>query len=124
LAQLSVNIEHGRLKTRYEEFFEEIFNRDHILFNSFGITSYKIIQTEGTEERIGSGPAYRTPPYNGGFKVGLYNDENVMTDFLWMRGSKTEPIFRLLVDCKGDNTNRHDYLLELHRLVITRALQS
>ena len=50
LAQLSVNIEHGRLKTRYEEFFEEIFNRDHILFNSFGITSYKIIQTEGTEE--------------------------------------------------------------------------
>ncbi|HQB54505.1 MAG TPA: phosphoglucomutase [Sphaerochaeta sp.] len=124
LAQLQVNIEHGLLKTRYEEFFEELFVRDQILFNSFGITSYKIIQTEGTEERIGSGPAYRTPPYNGGFKVGLYDDENVMTDFLWMRGSKTEPIFRLLVDCKGDHANRHDYLLELHRLIITRALQS
>ncbi|NLZ76810.1 MAG: phosphoglucomutase, partial [Spirochaetales bacterium] len=124
LARLSVEIEHGLLKSRYEEFFEEIFTRDHILFNSFGIASYKIIQTEGAEERIGSGPAYRTPPYNGGFKVGLYDDENVMTDFLWMRGSKTEPVFRLLVDCRGDDLNRHDYLLELHRLIITRALQS
>lgn len=124
LAKLEVGIDHGLLKTRYEQFFDGIFKRDQVIFKSFGISSYKIIQTEGLEERIGSGPTYRNPPYTGGFKVALYNKENVMTDYLWMRGSKTEPVFRLLVDCMGDDKNRHDYLLELHRLIITQSLRS
>lgn len=121
-AKMKVDINHGILKNHYEAFFDEIFHRDAVVFRNLKIHSYQIIQTEGTEERIGQGVAYRTAPYSGGFKVALYDENGVMSDYLWMRGSKTEPIFRLLVDCKGSDQERHDYLLELHRSIIVQAL--
>ena len=41
--------------------------------------------------------------------------------FLWMRGSKTEPVFRLIADVAGDREETHDYLLAWQRSLIERA---
>ena len=84
-------------------------------------TSFTIFQTEGTNSYEGMGEAFRHGAFNGGYKVALKNKDGVITDYLWMRGSKTEPVFRVVVDCQGDDESRYEYLLTWHRSLIQRA---
>jgi phosphomannomutase len=38
-----------------------------------------------------------------------------------MRGSGTEPVFRIMADVEGANLHLHDSLLEWHRAMLTEA---
>ncbi len=115
----------GQLKEYYEELFLEQFEeRKEELAKRFGIYSFRGEQTEGTQLKRGLGAQHRTPPMLGGVKI-LFQDVNGEdTDFIWMRPSGTEPLFRVVADALGDDRERHDYLIEWQRqLVATSALK-
>lgn len=114
--------DHGLLKDAYEKHFAASFTkRKEELLEKYGIESYSIEQTEGTVVRHGGGRENRTSPYRGGYKVLLHDTQQRITDFMWMRGSGTEKIFRVMVDAQGDNQGRHDYLLAWHHSLIQAA---
>ena len=64
---------------------------------------------------------FRSGLEKGGLKIIFSNKEGLDTDYIWMRGSGTEPVFRVLADCMGKNTKREEWLLKWHRSMIERA---
>ena len=116
------SMDHGKLKDAYERLFvTDYAQRSAELEKRFGIFGWREEQTEGTTLRLGLGAAYRTPPMRGGLKIVFSNQLGVDTDFIWMRGSGTEPVFRILADALGDDQERHDYLLAWQRDLVQRA---
>ncbi len=113
---------HGDLKDAYEDLFRQSFRKkEKELASRFGIFSYSEEQMEGTLCTPHSGSAHRHPPYTGGLKILLHDSEGNVTDFLWMRGSGTEPVFRIMVDALGDDAVRHDELLSWHHNLVLSA---
>lgn len=110
------------LKAEYERRFLYAWERERDLFREqFGICSWKAVQYEGTAARDGIGPGSRSQEASGGLKIIFYDDHGRETDFIWMRGSKTEPVFRVMADCKGSDAQREASLLNWHRMLIQRA---
>lgn len=120
-AVMKINCGHGELKRRYEALLASDWIQRASDLEERGFTSYRVYQTEGLECRAGIGEEYRTPPYTGGYKVALCDRDGREQAFLWMRGSKTEPVFRLIADVAGDREETHDYLLAWQRSLIERA---
>ncbi len=124
-AKAKINIkseDHGLLKDAYEKLFVLSYaKKKDELFNRFGIASWSVEQTEGTQSYKEMGKEYRTPPYKGGFKILFHDKENRISDFMWMRGSGTENIYRIMVDAQGDDPSRHDYLLQWHFSLVQAA---
>jgi phosphoglucomutase len=111
--------DHDRLKSRYEEILSSRWPEfEPELSRRMGITGYRIVQYEGT--RTIHGPGQRSWGGQGGFKVILTGRDGREIGFLWMRDSKTEPVFRVMADI---STSREDekYLLELHRGILVQA---
>jgi phosphoglucomutase len=52
---------------------------------------------------------------NGGLKIRFFNDEGRAQAALWMRGSATEPLFRVMADVEGSDKWRERELIEWHR---------
>lgn len=119
--KMAIQKNHQELKNRYESLFLSDWLDKSEMLSQMGIHGYRFEQTESTHCRIGMGEAFRSPPYSGGMKTVLLDEDGVATDFLWMRGSKTEPVFRVLADCKGVDEQRHDILLAWHRDLIKRS---
>ncbi|MDC7224110.1 MAG: phosphatidylglycerol lysyltransferase, partial [Spirochaetales bacterium] len=116
---------HGPLKARYEEHFPTQWEaRREELARRYHITGWEERNMEGTEERIGTGPQTRTGAEKGGFKILFHNKEGRHTDYIWMRGSGTEPVFRVLADCEGNDPEREAYFLAWHKEIITQADQN
>lgn len=125
-------VDHSILKSRYEEIFLEAWTEKmgH-LWDEYGITGFEEINYEGTGERRGFGSAYRTGEQSGGLKILLTSGDSadpVPRGFLWMRGSGTEPVFRVMVDVDaepcgstGKARELHDYLLGWHREMVREA---
>jgi phosphomannomutase len=67
------------------------------------------------------GPSKRSGDERGGLKILLQDKERKNRAFLWMRGSGTEPVFRLLVDVEGERPELFDYLLNWQRSMIEEA---
>lgn len=120
-ALMQIDIGHGELKRRYEALFTTQWQERTDDLERMGFTTYRVYQTEGLECRAGLGEEHRTPPYTGGYKVALCDRDGKEQAFLWMRGSKTEPVFRLMVDLRGSCTDTYDYLLAWHRALIEQA---
>lgn len=113
---------HGKLKDAYEKVFvTDYAKRSGELEQRFGICGWREEQTEGTILRTGLGPSYRNPPMRGGLKIVFSDKLGNDTDFIWMRGSGTEPVFRIMADAYGHDIERHDYLLSWQRDLVTRA---
>ncbi|MGE4453808.1 MAG: phosphoglucomutase [Sphaerochaeta sp.] len=119
--KMQIHQSHQVLKNRYEVLLESDWVAKQDMLEELDIHAYTVYQSEGTVTREGIGQKQRTPPFSGGYKVALRNKEGIITDFLWMRGSKTEPVYRVMVDCRGDDVSRHDKLLAWHRSLIARA---
>ena len=88
------------LKKRFQGIFEQQWKANSARYKSkFGFASWEAVATVGTEEMRGiedfgvSG--------TGGLKIIFYDDDKEPIAFMWMRGSKTEPIFRIMADVKG-----------------------
>jgi phosphomannomutase len=120
---MQIHHDHSVLKSRYEVLFQADWIEKQAMLRELDIYTYTVFQSEGTSTVEGMGEAFRSPPYTGGYKVALKNKDGIITDFLWMRGSKTEPVYRVMVDSRGDDVSRHDRLLAWHRSLIARADQ-
>ena len=119
--KMQVNSSQRQLKQAYEELFLMEWETRKEELKAMGIISYTVFQMEGINLYQGMGEENRNEPFSGGYKVVFSNAQEEETDCIWMRGSKTEPVFRVLADCKGTDQRRHDYLLEWQRDLIKKA---
>ncbi len=112
--------DHGKLKAAYEEIFPEAFEeRKGWLSDNWAIESYRIVNYEGTREF--PGPGNRSGDERGGFKVELLGDQGKPIGFVWMRGSKTEPAFRIMADLATSRREDEEALLAWHTALVRRA---
>ena len=124
------SISHAELKANYERIFPEAFEkRKAQLKNDYGITGWYEINYEGTSALKGVGPGYRSGKETGGLKImltGTSEDASgipVMKDiaYLWMRGSGTEPVFRVMTDIEGGSSSAMHELLNWQRALVAEA---
>lgn len=114
--------DHAVLKRRYEqEFLRQWEMRRGELESRFGIVSYEELNCEGIEERNGFGPEFRTGTHRGGMKLQFLDQAQRPIAFIWMRGSGTEPVFRVLADVRSADRDDARYLLDWHRSMIEAA---
>lgn len=112
--------DHGSLKAAYEALLPEAFEqRRSWLTANWGITSYRIVNYEGT--RSLPGPGNRSGDQRGGFKVELLTAQEEVKGFLWMRGSKTEPAFRIMADLETDRDQDEKEVLDWHTELVRKA---
>ena len=116
------SVPQSALKRRFEENLPVQFaGRSQMLRRGADITEWRVINYESTEAREGIGN--RTGSESGGLKVMLTDSNGRDTGFLWMRGSKTEPVFRIMVDIEGHRSELENELLQwLREMVGTAAV--
>ncbi|MCK4543838.1 MAG: hypothetical protein KAU17_16520, partial [Spirochaetales bacterium] len=87
----------------------------------FGITGWKEMNYEGTRAKEGVGSQFRSGEERGGLKILFHDSQGRDCAYIWMRGSGTEPVFRILADVKGDYPEKEEWLLSWHRKIIEEA---
>ena len=114
--------DHKRLKAVWEEIFLQDWEKRRAeLADRWGLESWLEINTEGTMEKIGFGPEYRSGAERGGLKILFSDSSGEAQAHIWMRGSKTEPVFRILADVRGARPQLETYLIQWQRSMIERA---
>ncbi len=114
--------DHRILKERYEKIFlKEWKEKEAYLRRHFGIVTWKEINYEGTAAKEGMGSGFRSGTERGGLKIIFMDGNGKETDYIWMRGSGTEPVFRILADCEGKDTEREKWFLHWQRSMIEKA---
>ena len=108
------------IKTKYEELLKQTFDNE-IKGKIPACSFYRVLQTEGTIEREGIGPKFRSATAKGGLKVQFVDFKGSSLGYMWMRPSGTEPVLRVLVDIKGKNEKLHDEILSYQRSLIERC---
>lgn len=104
-------------KDRFEDLWDEAFPT----LAELGIVRCVEFQLEGTDCVQARGKAGRSGGCRGGLKYLLYDKNDCLMGFTWMRPSGTEPLLRLLVDLKGDAPELHDRLLAHMRNLIQKT---
>lgn len=111
---------HSILKANYQKVFElQWKQKKEFLQENFGIFDYEAICNNGTKEKRNISDY--SISNKGGLKI-LFkgkNKENVA--FLWMRGSGTEPVFRIMCDLKGKKPKQEQELLAWHEEMLQIA---
>lgn len=120
--------DHGVLKGRFQKIFEENWKNKKSekivsLFAKYGIQYYKSVSYNGTKttfdlEKVEGGFSFSG---KGGLKIIFYNGENIPVAFIWMRGSGTEPVFRVMAECRGTDSSFEAALLDWEREMILSA---
>jgi phosphoglucomutase len=120
-ALLTIKIkDHATLKRNFQKAFERWWNKHRgELADSYGIASYTAIATNSTRETVGI-TDYGVSG-TGGLKIRFDDNDGKPLAFMWMRGSGTEPVFRVLVDVKGDNAPLEAFLLEAETEMLVEA---
>lgn len=113
---------HGLLKKRFEEIYlQEWEVKKEELARDWNLYSWRELNTEGTLEKEGIGPEFRSGEERGGLKILLMDEKSIPQAYLWMRGSGTEPVFRVMVDSSGSSSEREQFLLHWLRSMIEKA---
>ena len=108
------------LKSRYRDILlEEWRQRRDELEGRFGIVSWKAFTLNGTAERELESDFATSG--SGGLRIVFADGEDQPKAMLWMRGSGTEPVFRILADVSGGVAQDEDYFLSWHRSMVERA---
>ncbi|MBQ0052101.1 MAG: phosphoglucomutase [Treponema sp.] len=114
--------DHSKLKANFQKIFENQWQiQKDALKSKYGIESYEAIATNGIKETRNLSDYSKSA--KGGLKILFYNAEKEPVAFIWMRGSGTEPVFRVMCDVKGTNTEMEKKLLEWETKMILRADQ-
>jgi phosphoglucomutase len=125
--------DHTLLKDRYQKIFlREWENKKAELSSRFGFRAWEARAYNGLEEKRNIsrfGEAGR-----GGLKILFFNDKNREIAYIWMRGSATEPVFRIMADVEpqprpkvegspleGDDAEVERFLLDWQRKMIIKA---
>jgi phosphoglucomutase len=89
--------DHGALKSRYQHIFtREWEQRKDELKARYGIYGWEAAAYNGMTEQ--KPLAHFGEAGKGGLKICFYNADRVDIASIWMRGSATEPVFRILAD--------------------------
>jgi phosphoglucomutase len=113
-------LDHAALKDRYQKvFLREWEERKEQLKTQFGIFSWQAIAYNGTAEkrnltRFGEAGS-------GGLKILFFDSEESETAFIWMRGSATESVFRIMADAAGSDAGFERFLLDWQKQMIMIA---
>ena len=112
--------DHSVLKANFQKIFEKEWNlKKSELSSKYGIEGCEAIGTNGTEETRNLSDYSKNG--KGGLKI-LFTDKNKSPlAYIWMRGSGTEPVFRVLCDVKGNNSAEEHELLDWERSMILKA---
>ncbi len=99
-----------QLKRNFQKAFLSSWQeKQTYLADKFGIKNWEAVATVGTKEIKGiedfgvSG--------TGGLKIRFMNAQNEVIAFMWMRGSGTEPVFRVMVDMKAQTVEAEKELI-------------
>ena len=121
-ALLKINTkDHSVLKRNFQKLFENSWKNgaDGIL-KKYGFSSYKCILTNGTVQKTDVNDFSESG--KGGLKIQFYeNNSKTPSSFIWMRGSGTESVFRILCDVKVDNPEKEKELLEWETKLLLEA---
>ena len=112
--------DHAVLKDRYQKIFLREWDEQKTqLKQRFGLCGWEAIAYNGTAEKRNLslfGEAGR-----GGLKILFFNGEGTETAYIWMRGSATEPVFRIMADAAGEDSGLERFLLDWQRKMIIEA---
>ncbi|MEJ5189145.1 MAG: phosphatidylglycerol lysyltransferase [Breznakiellaceae bacterium] len=112
--------DHSRLKATYQKIFnKEWEERRSELAQRYGIVSWEAIAYNGTEERRNLSRFEEAG--RGGLKILFKNQEGKEIAFIWMRGSGTEPVFRIMADTEGKDPRMERDLLFWQRKMVEEA---
>jgi phosphoglucomutase len=115
--------DHGQLKARFQKIFEKEWEKHHTdLYDKFGFVSYEAVCNNGTKETRNLSDFSQSG--KGGLKIIFYGPPQAHSPelaFIWMRGSGTEPVFRVMCDVKGKKTEEEKWLLEWETQMIMKA---
>ncbi|MFP4212361.1 MAG: phosphatidylglycerol lysyltransferase [Alkalispirochaeta sp.] len=111
----------GTLKRRYEELVPlRVPEVLQLLEKGYpGPLTWRLVNYEGT--RSFPGPGGRSGAERGGLRVVFSDRDGVDRAAVWMRGSGTEPVFRVLADCEGDDEELLDRLIMWQRDLVSTA---
>ncbi|MDY6190806.1 MAG: phosphoglucomutase [Treponema sp.] len=111
---------HAKLKKQFQIIFEQEWkNKSTELKQKFGIEQYECVITNGTKETHNVSDFSLSQ--KGGLKIIFKDKESNPIAFIWMRGSGTEPVFRIMCDVQGDNPQMEEELLEWETKMIQKA---
>ncbi|MCL2277623.1 MAG: phosphatidylglycerol lysyltransferase [Treponema sp.] len=112
--------DHGLLKNRYQKIFLEEWDKqkDH-LKTRFGIFGWEAVSYNGTNEKRGL--TRFSDAGRGGLKIIFVDNKMKEIAYIWMRGSATEPVFRVMADVEGKDIAFERYLLDWQRQMIMKA---
>ncbi len=115
--------DHAALKRKFQAvFLREWETARHGFLSDLGVSSWLAISNNGITETRGiedfgiSG--------KGGLKVQFLDHEGIECAYVWMRGSGTEPVFRILADARGSNVEAERKLLAWLTAMVTEADRS
>jgi phosphoglucomutase len=112
--------DHGLLKSRYQRIFlREWEERKEALRERYGIAGWEAAAYTGMEEKRGL--ADFSAAGRGGLKISFVNREGRATACVWMRGSATEPVFRVMADVEGADREAERYLIDWQRGMVGEA---
>lgn len=113
---------HAVLKKRFENIFlREWEEKKNLLSAQWDIYSWKSYNTEGIEDKEGFGAEFRSGAETGGLKILFQNEAGIDCAFIWMRGSGTEPVFRIMADSSLEYPEREAFLLDWLRNMVVEA---
>ena len=112
-SEAKINIkakDHAELKRAFQKIFlKEWQEKKAELYSDFGITDWIAARNNGIEEAEGINDFGESG--KGGLKVIFLGEKRQRKAFFWMRGSGTEPVFRILADAEGKNNPLEKALL-------------
>ncbi|GHU05961.1 phosphoglucomutase [Spirochaetia bacterium] len=112
--------DHALLKNRYQEvFLREWEARKDELRLRYGIVSWAVTAYVGIEEKRRI--AHFGEAGKGGLKIIFSNGEGRDIACIWMRGSATEPVFRIMAEAEGSDKRLERDLIEWQRRMVTEA---
>ena len=114
------NTNHAELKKSFQKVFEADWKKKKAdLSKKYGIEAYEAVITNGTKETRNV-TDYSTSG-KGGLKILFKDKMDTPIAFIWMRGSGTEPVFRIMCDVKGNKPQMEKALLVWETELIEKA---
>ncbi|MDP3177264.1 MAG: hypothetical protein Q8M76_05120, partial [Spirochaetaceae bacterium] len=112
--------DHAALKGRYGAIFaREWSSRAAELERRFGVVAWEAFASKGrAETRVGADFAASG---SGGLRIALQDARGAPKAFIWMRGSGTESVFRVMADVEGGTPEDEAYLLDWHTSMVREA---
>lgn len=109
-AQLHITTEdHAVLKSRFQDVFIREWNTDRARIRTdWGFAGWKAIAYNGTVASDCSDNFAKSA--KGGLKILFTDTDDNPVGCIWMRGSGTEPVFRILADIQGNDRTREERL--------------